>query len=153
MNTMKKYVLALFFALLYIGSKAQNNANSSSTILIDEIVQESDIDQIQSEEVVEQSNSTSSIIGITIEIGITVSPVPVNTTGSITITLNKTANLSINLYNTSGSLVKSIAAQKTYASGKTTLIFNMSDVANGTYALAVEGKGVKKTVKISVYHY
>ncbi len=96
--------------------------------------------------------SASSIIGITIEVGITVVPVPVNTEATIALTLNKPASLALNLYNTAGALVKPIASAKTYNSGKNIIAFNASDIASGTYMLAVEAKGYKKTIKISVSH-
>lgn len=96
------------------------------------------------------TSSSSSIIGITIEVGVAISPVPVNTTGTVTLTLNKSATLTVNLYNANGTKVKTLAAQKTYNSGKTTVTFNLSEVAAGTYTIAVEGKGIKKTVTITV---
>ena len=96
--------------------------------------------------------SSSSIIGITIEVGITVTPIPVNTTGTITLTLNKPYSFAINLYSTTGALVKSIAPKKAYIKGKNVITFNASNIASGFYMLAVESAGYKKSFKLSIAH-
>lgn len=98
------------------------------------------------------TTSTSSIIGITIEVGMTIKPNPVNTIGTIYLALSKFLKFSIKLYDLNGKLIKTIASNKTYNSGKHAVSFDASNVPSGMYVLALEAYGIKVTTKLAVAH-
>lgn len=152
---MKKHLLICLIIAISIVAKAQTSiiTPSSNNIDIEEL--EKAIQNKGAELETTSSDKTSSIIGITIEIGsITVNPNPVNTSGIVTVNILKpVSNVNINLYSYSGALVKTIVSQKSFStSGKYYFSFDASTITAGNYILAVETKTGKKTIKVSVAH-
>lgn len=81
---------------------------------------------------------------------IIVFPNPAKDFASILFNLNKRSDVTINIYNLNGSLVKSMQLSN-QDSGNHTISFTTNDLAKGTYFAKMEANGVKNTAKFIVY--
>jgi hypothetical protein len=96
------------------------------------------------------TSSSSSIIGITIEVGIVVKPMPVKGTAVVTLSVFKPGSFGLALYTAKGVLVKTIAPTQYYQKGTYNYTFDASNLASGMYLLSASGKTGNKTIKLNV---
>jgi hypothetical protein len=83
-----------------------------------------------------------------IELG-NVLPSPVRSSSDITLTLNEASTVSVEMYNSSGALVKTIHSGL-LPSGTTTLTINSTDFASGSYTLVVRSGGTLLNKNITI---
>lgn len=82
---------------------------------------------------------------------ITISPNPVNEYPSLTLQLEESANLTVDLYDVKGVLISNLVRNKNYSEGSSTEELDLSgkNLSKGIYFLKINGDGkVAKTIKI-----
>lgn len=152
---MRNYLLlscAIIFSTFATAQTYINSFDVSGTPVYEDNSSMQPSIETNSEHLLSDTTSTSSIIGITIEVGITINPNPVNTVGTINLSISKFLKLSLKLYDLNGKLIKTIVSNKGYMGGKYSISFDATNIPSGMYMLALEGFGIKVTTKLGVVH-
>jgi uncharacterized delta-60 repeat protein len=79
---------------------------------------------------------------------LTVYPNPVTANSKLQLTLKNDASITLNLYDVSGTLIKTLAQNTPIAAGTTNLDIKLPELSAGVYLLSVSGNGINQTVKI-----